>query len=196
MHRANGGRSGGNGSLMRTAPVVLGHLDDEPALIAAARRVSELTHWEDDAGDACAIWCVAAARAIATGALDVRGAVDAAVERGGRAERWHRRLDEAERLEPFAFANNDWVVAAAQAAWSALSRSSSLAEALDRAVRCGGDTDTVAAIAGQLAGARWGASAIPAEWRAPLHGWPGIDGDGLETLADRILGAAAGGPGR
>lgn len=123
------------------------------------------------------------------GSLDVRSAVDTSVPDAERAALWHRRLDEAERLEPSGIANNGWVVAALQAAWSAISRSSSLAEALDRAVRCGDDTDTVAAIAGQLAGARWGATAIPAEWRAPLHGWPGLDGDGLEALVDRILDA-------
>jgi hypothetical protein len=32
-------------------------------------------------------------------------------------------------------------------------------------VRIGNDTDTVAAIAGGLLGARWGASAIPAKWK-------------------------------
>jgi len=39
-------------------------------------------------------------------------------------------------------------------------------------VRIGNDTDTVAAIAGALLGARWGASAVPLRWRAKLHGWP------------------------
>lgn len=132
VHDEHCGRSGGNGSLMRTAPVVLAQLDDEFALIAAARRVSELTHWEADAGDACAIWCVAAARAIASGSLDVRSAVDTSVPDAERAALWHRRLDEAERLEPSGIANNGWVVAALQAAWSAISRSSSLAEARSR----------------------------------------------------------------
>jgi hypothetical protein len=39
-------------------------------------------------------------------------------------------------------------------------------------VRGGYDTDTVAAIAGGLLGAVYGASAVPAEWRRLLHGWP------------------------
>ena len=38
------GRTAGNGSLMRTAPVALAYLDDEAALVEAARAVSELTH--------------------------------------------------------------------------------------------------------------------------------------------------------
>jgi ADP-ribosyl-[dinitrogen reductase] hydrolase len=28
-----------------------------------------------------------------------------------------------------------------------------------------------------------GASAIPRAWRKGLHGWPGLDADGLEQLA-------------
>ena len=47
----------------------------------------------------------------------------------------------------------------------------------------GGDTDTVAAIAGALLGAAYGASAVPAEWRNVVHGWPNLDADGLAQLA-------------
>ncbi|WP_348536337.1 ADP-ribosylglycohydrolase family protein [Mycobacterium sp. OTB74] len=56
-HRS--GRTAGNGSLMRTAPVALAYLDDEAALVEAARAVSELTHFDPDAGDACVLWCLA-----------------------------------------------------------------------------------------------------------------------------------------
>ena len=48
-------RSAGNGSLMRTAPVALAYLHDEPGLIEAARTVSELTHADPLAGDAPAV---------------------------------------------------------------------------------------------------------------------------------------------
>ncbi len=53
------GQSAGNGSLMRTAPLVLGYLrddDDEEAKLAeAARAISDLTHFEADAGDGCVL---------------------------------------------------------------------------------------------------------------------------------------------
>ena len=41
----------------------------------------------------------------------------------------------------------------------------------------------MAAIAGGLLGARWGASAVPWRWRADVHGWPGRDGRDLVSLA-------------
>src|SRR6185312_1640754 len=54
LHKLSG-RTAGNGSLMRTAPLALPYLDDEAALVEAARSVSELTHYDPDAGDACVL---------------------------------------------------------------------------------------------------------------------------------------------
>ena len=53
-------------------------------------------------------------------------------------------------------------------------------------MRAGDDTDTVAAIAGSLLGAAYGASAVPLEWRVLLHGWPGIRCRDLVTLSAAI----------
>ena len=54
--------------------------------------------------------------------------------------------------------------------------------ALTAAVQVGHDTDTVAAIAGALLGARYGASAIPTRWRRIVHGWPGLRARDLQAL--------------
>ena len=43
---------------------------------------------------------------------------------------------------------------------------------IEEVIRAGGDTDTVAAIAGALAGATTGLSGIPEEWREGLLDWP------------------------
>ena len=54
--------------------------------------------------------------------------------------------------------------------------------------RCGGrDADTVAAIAGGLVGAAFGASAVPGEWRSAVHGWPGYNAADLLRLGCEIL---------
>ena len=192
------GRTAGNGSLMRTAPVALAYLDDEDAMVAAARAISELTHYDPDASDACVLWCCAIRYAVHVGLLDVR--IGLRHLDSDRRELWSQRLDEAESARPADFANNGWVVAALQAAWSAIAttpipaddpvtgvfRADHLRLALDAAVRCGNDTDTVAAIAGALLGAAYGASAVPLEWRTLLHGWPGITAHDLVSLASAI----------
>ncbi|MCY7300199.1 MAG: hypothetical protein LH616_13435, partial [Ilumatobacteraceae bacterium] len=54
----------------------------------------------------------------------------------------------------------------------------------------GDDTDTVAASAGALLGARWGASAVPAAWRRRVHGWPGMRANGAVRLG--VLAARGG----
>lgn len=68
-HHQRAGRSAGNGSLMRTAPVALAYLHDEAGLIAATTRLSKMTHWEVDADEACVLWCLAIRHAVLTGEL-------------------------------------------------------------------------------------------------------------------------------
>ena len=43
---------------------------------------------------------------------------------------------------------------------------------LESIIRCGGDTDSMAAIVGGIIGARVGAEALPAHWRSELWDWP------------------------
>jgi len=197
---AQTGRTAGNGSLMRTAPVALANLDNPYKLQQAARGISDLTHADPDAGDACVLWCSAIRHAVLTGQLDVRIGLPYIPDE--RREVWQSRIAEAEQARPADFTTtNGWVVAALQGAWSAISATPVPAEdpaagvfaadhlrlALEAAVRGGGDTDTVAAIAGGLLGAAYGASAVPWQWRLILKGWPGLNTHGLVALADRII---------
>jgi ADP-ribosylglycohydrolase/protein-tyrosine phosphatase len=200
-------RSGktGNGSLMRTAPVALAYLNDPDALVEAAYAVSALTHGDREAGEACALWCLAIRHAVLHGTLDGLHVAVSALP-ADRARLWGERLRHAESVEPHEIEHNGWVVAAMMAAWSAITRTPAPADdpaagsfpghhlrrALDRAVRAGNDTDTVAAIAGGLLGARWGASAVPPKWRRVLHGWPDLRGRDLVALA--LLTARGGRP--
>ena len=196
----------GNGSLMRTAPVALAHLGDDVAIARAAVEVSGLTHGDPLAGEACVLWCIAIDRAIGSGRLD--GVWDGlAMLAPDRAAFWRRRLTEAEQSDPGTFTPNGFVVTALQAAHAAIAQTPvpddvpgrHLQHALEAAVRIGHDTDTVAAIAGQVLGARWGASAVPWHWRRALHGWP--DGSGHADLvrwavltANRGIATAGGWP--
>jgi ADP-ribosyl-[dinitrogen reductase] hydrolase len=184
VHDLNG-RSGGNGSLMRTAPVALAALDSAQVTAASARALSSLTHYEEDAGDACVLWCLAIRNSILTGEVDVRLGLSALAP--DRQALWRERIEVAETHEPAHFENNGWVVAAFQAAWSAITRATSLEDGLERAVRAGYDTDTVAAIAGGILGAKFGASAIPVHWRSVMNGWPGLVAADLEALVTEAL---------
>jgi len=56
-----------------------------------------------------------------------------------------------------------------------------------RAANLGDDADTTAAIAGQLAGARWGVSSIPTEWRDKV-----VAGERIVALARGLLAGGGG----
>jgi ADP-ribosylglycohydrolase len=194
------GHTAGNGSLMRTAPVALAYLGEgaEDALTDAATQLSALTHYDPEAGEACVLWCHLIRHAVRTGSLDAAAGLRHL--RDGSRRVWALRLDEAEHARPGDFTRNGWVVEALQAAWSAITttpvpaddqaagnfRADHLRLALESAVRGGRDADTVAAIAGGVLGAVYGASAVPARWRLMLHGWPGLQARDLVTLATTI----------
>jgi len=184
-HRRTG-RSGGNGSLMRIGPLALGYLDrdGEAALPSAAERVTRVTHWEPDNVAATTIWSLLIRRAILTGDVDAPGAVEAIDDAELRA-RWSGFIQEARAAHhPRDFSDgNGWVVRALQAALIALEGAADFRDAIQRAVRGGEDTDTVAAIAGALAGAKWGVSQIPLSWQRRIHGWPGWDANDLARHA-------------
>ncbi len=229
-HHERHGKSAGNGSLMRTSPVAVAHLGDVDAMADSARRISELTHAEADAGDACVLWCLAINHAVLKGELDVRVGLEH-VPKDRRAV-WEQRIAEAERETAVHFSHNGWVVHAFQAAWSAITHTpvpepgeageagaagvaggaggagaaadvgdsggatgagdphgpaAHFRLALENSVRVGNDTDTVAAIAGQLLGARWGASAVPPAWLELVHGWPSLTAPDLVARSLAIV---------
>lgn len=67
--------------------------------------------------------------------------------------------------EPPEIRGTGYCVDALEAAIWAVAGAESFREAVLRAANLGDDADTTAAIAGQLAGARWGWAGIPSEWR-------------------------------
>ena len=159
-HHDRSGRSGGTAP-MRTAPVALGYLDDPDGLAQAARAISDLTHYDRDAGDACVLWSLAIRHAIATGEFDARAGIDwlPAVTR----DRWNTprgcRTPDARRFRPQRVGRRSptgsmvsyhphGCATGRPEHWVIPGRAST---ARTRGRRAGGhDTDTVAAIAGGL----------------------------------------------
>jgi ADP-ribosyl-[dinitrogen reductase] hydrolase len=180
----------GNGSLMRTAPVALAALGDDEAIFGLARKISGLTHADPLAEEACALWCIGIDRAVREGRLD--GVLDGlALLEPSRRGYWAGVISEARERPAREFRPNGFVVKAFQAALAAVLQAPvpatgppclQLQRALQAAVKVGDDTDTVAAIAGSLLGARWGSTAVPTRWRQVLHGWPGYRAGDLVRL--------------
>jgi len=174
----------GNGGLMRTAPVALAALDDRNEVARLAEAIASLSHAHPNSVAACVLWSLAIQEAITTAQPDASFDFEAAVRNGldhvadDRREKWDGLVAEAVDGPPGKFNPNGWVVTAFQAALSAIVNtpvpdaepSRHFHDTLVAAVRIGHDTDTVAAIAGGLLGARWGIAAIPDDWKTPVHG--------------------------
>ncbi|MDO5644207.1 MAG: ADP-ribosylglycohydrolase family protein [Dermabacter sp.] len=187
----------GNGALMRVYATVLAYVrapDDE--LIRAVTTINTLTHVDDDTVDAAVLWALAIRTAILTGHIDVRAGLRHIDPE--RRERWATLISEAEDAPPWFFRRNGWVIHAFQGAYSAIHHAGDMpsdkfarrdfaTRVFEGAVRAGYDTDTVACIAGALAGAALGYQAIKPEWRRELHGWPGYDLTELMALGARVL---------
>lgn len=156
-HGNLGGRSAGNGSLMRSAYPGLWYADRAQALRVAVE-LSRMTHYDPLASEACELY-TAAIWDMARGGVPARQALKAAF--GGT--RYQAALAGQARLDPTGF-----VVDTLNCALDAVARTSSLEDAIVRAVNLGGDADTVGAVAGGLAGAMYGYDSIPTRWREAL----------------------------
>ena len=181
-----------NGSLMRTAPVALAHLGDRETIAGGARGVSDLTHFDEFAGDACVLWCLAIDRAVELGEAFRPVMVSDGLEfiPAERQETWAHLMTDVlgsksgrEGGRGLRLRHNWSAVGAFRAALYAVVHGKGYTGIIQLAIALGGDTDTVAAIAGALAGGWHGVLAIPTADYRRVHGWPNLTGRDLARLA-------------
>ncbi len=161
-HQQAGGRSAGNGSIMRCAPVALYRWRDYQQLIADSVDSSRVTHWDD-----LACYSAAALNLIVAELLQGRrrGAVGAAIETLNElAPAVTQRLTGVEKKNKTDLQPTGFVLDTLEAALSCWQLAGSFEEALVAAVNLGGDADTVGAVCGALAGADFGLAGIPSRW--------------------------------
>jgi len=89
------------------------------------------------------------------------------------------------RREPPEIRGSGYVVATLEAALWAFARTDTFRDGALRVVNLGDDADTTGAVYGQLAGAFYGESGIPAEWLSRL-----CLRESIESLADRLYALA------
>lgn len=188
LHFQVDGRAAGNGSLMRaaTSGVYFARADGpEPAARAAtmdaARRIAALTHGDRAAWEGTAV--LHDLIRVALNGDDPLTALPGALAavHDDQRERWATVL--ASDWHPgLATEFNGAVWPCLGTAVWALRTTRTFEAALATAIDVGGDTDTVAAVTGGLAGAVHGRDAIPSRWTEPLHvPLPGYGGRVLRT---------------
>jgi len=171
----------GNGSLMRLAPVALFALPDAALADQLARDQSRVTHAAAQAVEACAYF-VQLLREATLGQADVLrprtwsgDPAIAAIAAGS----WRHKAR-------YQIRSSGYVVHTLEAALWAIGTTTSFEDALILAVNLGEDADTVGAVTGQLAGALYGASAIPERWLHQLA-W----NDRIKRAAEATLAGAS-----
>ena len=194
-HDALSGRSAANGSLMRVTPIAIAWAAaDERTLITAARAQSALTHHDPDAGWGAAIGAALMRRAIlGDDPIDALPEVLALVDEPQRAE-FSALCAESWQPGDDPRSNGSVYTCLAQAVW-AVRHHDTFADVVRAAIDLGGDTDTVACVAGAIAGARASVQGIPSRWSTYVHGRLDtptgeitLDNDGLAQMARQLLG--------
>jgi ADP-ribosyl-[dinitrogen reductase] hydrolase len=169
-----------NGCLMRLAPVPIYTLTMEPSdRQRIAAQSSRLTHGEARCLDATRFFAELLQVEMLAGASveNVPAAYSAAtseLQAVLAAKRWEHVADAEIR-------SGGYVLDTLEAAMWAVYGAKDFRSAVLAAVNLGGDADTVGAVAGQLAGARFGFGGIPQQWRTTLD-----RGDELLSLTDSL----------
>ena len=166
--------SAGNGSLMRLAPVPMRYAGDVAEALARAADSSRVTHQAIEAVDACRYFAgllVGALRGVDKQTLlsPSFSPIEGLWEREPLAEKVALvACGSFKDREPPRIKGAGYVVDALEAALWAFDRSKGFRDGALLAVNLGDDADTTGAIYGQIAGAHYGAEAIPATWREKL----------------------------
>lgn len=201
----------GNGSVMRNGGVPVFFRKDVEAGMSAAYRQSKTTHGGDEAAELCRLltyvctqWIQGAPKSIMDD-LTAFSSPSYAVTcmRDGKCEERHEQNSDPifgglERRQwnwkdkDFQYCEHrastqpgyvgSYAMDAVSMALHCVYHTGSFEEATLRCANLRGDSDSVCAVVGQLAGALYGASAIPPSWLSRVQKW-----DGGGTIAARAL---------
>lgn len=182
---------GGNGSLMRLAPIPLAFARTPLNAVQRAAEMSCTTHAAPEPVDACRYYA-----GLIIGALQGESkAVLLSPSFAPAPVQWQQnplspRIAEIadgsfKRKNPPGIRGTGYVVDALEAALWAFWNTETFEQGVLEAVNLGDDADTTGAIYGQLAGAYYGHAAIPEHWRQRI-----TMAERIIELADALLGLA------
>ncbi len=171
------GEDGGNGAAVRNLPLVLATLGNDAALAHHSLEQAHLTHHHPHS-DAATLALGRMTQALLAGgsAGDCRP-LAAALVAGAPVF----------RFEPWPGNTSGYIVDTLQTVLEAFFATAGFEDCVVRAVNRGGDADTIGALAGQLAGACYGARSIPAGWLRRLD--PAVKAE-VEAQAAALIGVA------
>lgn len=175
----------GNGSIMRLAPVVLYFQETPEDAIRYAAEQSKTTHRAPECLMACQLMAETMLRALqgqSKAAVLAPSTLNLAWTPGLEAiatgEYLHKAVD--------VIHGTGYVVQSLEAALWCVATTSDFRSCVLEATNLGDDADTTAAVAGQIAGAFYGANGIPQEWKDRVH-----MGDQIAQMAAELVSQAS-----
>ena len=168
----------GNGALMRLAPIVIKFHDNTRAALEAAGLNAQLTHPDIRCVHANKVFTLLMLKAMQVKKKEQL--IDLA-EIKKRIKLLNREVSDVLTFDYLhadrkMIPNSGYVINSMKAALWAFFNSSDFKEGALLAVNLGGDSDTIGAIYGQLAGAFYGYDRIPREWIEQLHDYNTVNG--------------------
>lgn len=175
------GSNAGNGSVMRCPPLAIPYAYDPGRLIKVSRQSSQITHADPRCTYGCAVLNLTLAGILTGTDTPLQDALDEV--KGAAPEELITALAPLAQGEtPDSLDTTGYVIHSLQTALHDGLRADSAESAIVTAVNRGGDTDTIGAIAGAVAGARFGATDLPDRWLTTID-----ETEELETLAEQLL---------
>ena len=179
--------SAGNGSVMYCPPLGLAYAHRPERLTELAPTLSALTHFDGRCRTAVlAVTLAVAALARGEGAESAARLALGAVEDLEGGEELEFLVAAAAGSRPIDGPDQGFCLFAAGVAFQALLRGGDVEIELRRVVALGGDTDTNAAVAGALLGARDGVGGLPIDWLGRLR-----DAGAIRAEAEALVPLAA-----
>lgn len=180
------GENAGNGSVMRCVPYALAYRETPDRLAEVSRASSEITHADPRCTAGCAL-LNEVVRRLVRGEADTEGVVSdalSAIDGEDRVpdELWTRVAGLPAETDPETLGYSGYVLATLESGLYHGLTADSFEEAVVEAVNEGDDADTVGAVTGAVAGARFGVESIPDRWAETLE-----ERGELLRLADRLL---------
>lgn len=188
----------GNGSLMRILPIVFylqsiygSEFQEKDEAFEIIHNISALTHAHKRSQLACGIYISIAA--MLNNGTNLKMGVEMGIYRAmdyyekqsqfKGEQQYFQRLErkDFDQLAEKQIKSSGYVVDTLEAAIWCLLTTTSYKDCVLKAVNLGEDTDTVAAVAGGLAGLHYGYEMIPEEWLAVI-----VKRDEIESLSDKL----------
>jgi ADP-ribosyl-[dinitrogen reductase] hydrolase len=158
--------SAGNGSIMRLAPVPMFFYPNAEEAVLNASDSSRTTHGADECLDACSLYAYMLVKTLDGKPKDnILFGADNAVLMRVLSPKIHAIAAGEYRNKPEDdIRGSGYVVESLEAALWCFHNTDNFRDAILKAANLGDDADTTAAVCGQIAGAYYGASGIPADW--------------------------------